>query len=190
MMRKKEIIKSSINVMYLKGYNDTSIKDITDAAGIPKSNFYSYFKDKESYAIEALEYYSTEIDPERKLIMQDETLEPLTKIKEYYKLGIENLIKKDLKYGCFAGNLAQEMGDVSQEISKAVADINAKAVLEIHKILLQAYENDESKNDDDLKMLGSFIISSWQGTMVRMKMGADSSVLYEFYIMLTKTLLK
>ena len=45
--KKNRIINSSIHLMYLKGYNGTSIKDITDAAKIPKGSFYNYFKDKE-----------------------------------------------------------------------------------------------------------------------------------------------
>ena len=56
-MRKDEIIKASIDLMYLKGYNGTSVKDITDAAGIPKGSFYNYFEDKEQYAIDALHHY-------------------------------------------------------------------------------------------------------------------------------------
>ncbi len=56
--KKNRIISDSIDLMYLKGYNATSVKDITDAAGIPKGSFYNYFEGKEQYAIEALKYYS------------------------------------------------------------------------------------------------------------------------------------
>ena len=56
-VKKNEILKKSIEVMYLKGYNGTSVQDITDAAGIPKGSFYNYFKNKEHYAVDALRYY-------------------------------------------------------------------------------------------------------------------------------------
>ncbi|MCF7958558.1 MAG: TetR/AcrR family transcriptional regulator [Phycisphaerae bacterium] len=51
---KDEIINASIRLTHFKGYKDTSVKDITDAAGIPKGPFYGHFEDKEHYALDAL----------------------------------------------------------------------------------------------------------------------------------------
>jgi TetR/AcrR family transcriptional repressor of nem operon len=188
--RKNEIIRASIGLMYLKGYNGTSVKDITDAAGIPKGSFYNYFKDKEQYAVDALLYYQSDMSNEKMQLLTNKDLKPLERIKEFFKYGIKNLIEKELKYGCFLGNLTQEMGDVSEVISKTSAKINNEIVLMIYKNLVEAHENKELKKEVDLKVLASFIISSWQGTLVRMKMSADKSVLDDFYTMLNEELLK
>lgn len=188
--RKNEIIRASINLMYLKGYNGTSVKDITDAAGIPKGSFYNYFKDKEQYAIDALVFYQSDMGSEKMLLLTDKNLKPLDRIKEFFIYGIKNARENELKYGCFMGNLTQEMGDISEAISKTSAKLNNQIVQKIYKNLLEAYENKELKKDIDLNMLASFIISAWQGTLLRMKMDADETVLDNFYTMLTEDLLK
>ncbi|WP_320047594.1 TetR family transcriptional regulator C-terminal domain-containing protein [uncultured Ilyobacter sp.] len=189
-MRKDEIIKASIDLMYLKGYNGTSVKDITDAAGIPKGSFYNYFEDKEQYAIDAIHHYYDN-NPVYKIILStNKDLEPLERIRNFFEQGIQNAVEKELKYGCFIGNLSQEMGDVTESISKAAADITKEIVLQVYKNLLEAHEKGDLKSNVDLKSLASFIISSWQGSLVRMKMSANKTALDDFYTILNEVLLK
>ena len=189
-MRKDEIIKASIDLMYLKGYNGTSVKDITDAAGIPKGSFYNYFEDKEQYAIDALHYYYNNNPVHKILLSTNKELEPLERIKKFFEKGIQNAVKKELKYGCFIGNLSQEMGDVTESISNAAADITKEIVLQVYKNLMESNEKGDLESKVDLKTLASFIISSWQGSLVRMKMAANKTALDDFYTILTEILLK
>ena len=122
--------------MYLKGYNGTSVKDITDAAGIPKGSFYNYFKDKEQYAVDALNYYYFELRKEHTSILRNQNLEPLDRIKEFYKCGISKLEEQDLKLGCFVGNMTQEMGDISERIADTAAKLYSEIEPQIHKNLI------------------------------------------------------
>lgn len=188
--RKNQIINDSIELMYLKGYNGTSVKDITVAAGIPKGSFYNYFADKEQYAVDAIDYYYTEMGKERFALLEDKNLKPLDRIKEFYKQEIGQLEEKGLKFGCFAGNLTEEMGDVSKPIAKATAKFHNQIVEKIHKNLMEATKDGELEKHKDLNVLASFIVSSWQGSVLRMKVANDRSVLDEFYIILNEYLLK
>lgn len=178
--RKKEIIKNSIKLMYLKGYNATSVKEITDAAKIPKGSFYNYFKDKEDYALEALDYYNYDMVRESVLILTDKKLKPLTRIKEFFKDRIQFLKDEKFKYGCFVGNLTQEMGDVDELIAKKTSEISSELELTIYKNLVEAKESKDLKLEIDLKLLASTILSTWQGALVRMKMDSKKSVLDDF----------
>ena len=188
--RKNEIIRTSINLMYLKGYNGTSVKEITDAAGIPKGSFYNYFKDKEQYAIDAINYYEQYLTLKASEILTNKDLKPLDRIKEFFKLSIKNLREKNLKYGCFVGNLTQEMGDVSQLISNAASKVDETKARLIKENLLEAYQNKELKKEIDLETLANFILNSWQGALVRMKMNSNKGPLDDFYSVLCNTLLR
>ena len=188
--RKNEIIRTSINLMYLKGYNGTSVKEITDAAGIPKGSFYNYFKDKEQYAIDAINYYEQYLTLKASEILTNKDLKPLDRIKEFFKLSIKNLKEKNLKYGCFVGNLTQEMGDVSQLISNAASKVDETKARLIKENLLEAYQNKELKKEIDLETLANFILNSWQGALVRMKMNSNKGPLDDFYSVLCNTLLR
>lgn len=188
--RKNEIIRTSINLMYLKGYNGTSVKEITDAAGIPKGSFYNYFKDKEQYAIDAINYYEQYLTLKASEVLTNKELKPLDRIKEFFKLSIKNLREKNLKYGCFVGNLTQEMGDVSQLISNAASKVDETKARIIKENLLEAYQNKELKKEIDLEILANFILNSWQGALVRMKMNSNKRPLDDFYSVLCNTLLR
>jgi len=188
--RKNEIIRTSINLMYLKGYNGTSVKEITDAAGIPKGSFYNYFKDKEQYAIDAINYYEQYLTLKASEVLTNKELKPLDRIKEFFKLSIKNLREKNLKYGCFVGNLTQEMGDVSQLISNAASKVDETKARLIKENLLEAYQNKELKKEIDLEILANFILNSWQGALVRMKMNSNKRPLDDFYSVLCNTLLR
>jgi|ASRP01.1.fsa_nt_gi TetR/AcrR family transcriptional repressor of nem operon len=188
--RKNEIIRTSINLMYLKGYNGTSVKEITDAAGIPKGSFYNYFKDKEQYAIDAINYYEQYLTLKASEVLTNKELKPLDRIKEFFKLSIKNLREKNLKYGCFVGNLTQEMGDVSQLISNAASKVDETKARLIKENLLEAYQNKELKKEIDSEILANFILNSWQGALVRMKMNSNKRPLDDFYSVLCNTLLR
>ena len=188
--RKNEIIKASIDLMYLKGYNGTSVKDITDAAGIPKGSFYNYFKDKEQYAIDAINYYDQHTTSKITGMLTNKDLKPLDRIKEFFRLGIETVKERGLKCGCFVGNLTQEMGDVNELISAAAAKVDGTKVGLIQKNLLEAYQNGEFKKKRDLETLANFILNSWQGALVRMKMDSNERPLDDFYTVLCEIILK
>ena len=49
----EQILEAGLEVMFLNGYNGTGVKDIVEAAGIPKGSFYNYFESKEDFALQA-----------------------------------------------------------------------------------------------------------------------------------------
>lgn len=189
-IKKNEIIKKSIDVMFLKGYNGTSVKDITDAAGIPKGSFYNYFEDKEHYAVDALHYYYHETSKYRFDILEDENIKPLERIKNFYKNMITEFQDSGFKLGCFVGNITEEMSDTSTIICKVTDDIHKDIVKKIHSCLMEACEFNEFESAIDIKKLSNFIVSSWQGSLLKMKASKNRDDLDDFYEVLVEVLLK
>mgnify|MGYP000132608583 CR=1 FL=1 len=56
---KEDIINAGMELMLLRGYGGTGIKEITDKLGIPKGSFYNHFKNKEIFGLEVLDHYMT-----------------------------------------------------------------------------------------------------------------------------------
>lgn len=188
--RKNEILNASIKLMHLNGYNGTSVKDITNAAGIPKGSFYNYFDDKEHYAVEALQYYFFEMQKNKVSLLTDNTLEPLERIKKFYREGIANLKTNQQKYGCFIGNTSQEMGDISDSIAEAIVQIFDYQENTIYNNLVEAKVKNQLSTKTDLRRLASFILSSWQGALLRAKVMRNNNALDDFYNFLNEELLK
>lgn len=190
-IRKEEIIQKSILVMFEKGYNGTGVKDLTDAAGIPKGSLYNYFSNKEDYAKEAINYYYNKMSKKQFDILSDRNRNPLDRIKDFYHCMIDDFTNSsEYNLGCFVGNLTQEMGGVSDVLREVTNNIHNDIVSKIKDCLLEAVENNDMKESKNLDNLSEFIVSSWQGTLLRMKASNDSKILDDFYIVLTEVLLK
>ncbi|MGV8982194.1 TetR family transcriptional regulator C-terminal domain-containing protein [Clostridium sp.] len=190
LINKEKIIKNSIRVMYLKGYNATSVKDLADAANIPKGSFYYHFKTKEEYAIEALNYYINDLGFEKFSLLDDTQVEPIDRIKKFYLSKIENMKSENYKLGCFVGNLSQELGDVNLEISEATDKIHRDTSNKILKCILEARDSSDFKPVFEPTMLADAIINNWQGALVRMKSSRDSQPLDDFFQVLEGVFLK
>src|SRR5437870_3897626 len=114
-LKKDYLIDAGLTVMATRGYNGTSIKDIVDAAEVPKGSFYTYFKSKEDFAIAALEKVADERMQKGRKLLSDRDIAPLERLTLYFTESI-NRIEAELNGGCFIGNMCQEMSDSSEAI--------------------------------------------------------------------------
>ncbi|MEN6348675.1 MAG: helix-turn-helix domain-containing protein [Syntrophomonas sp.] len=63
---KSSILEAAVRLFSEKGFDGTSVKDITDAAGVPKSLFYHYFKSMEELFLDIIQAGSNVISPGKK----------------------------------------------------------------------------------------------------------------------------
>lgn len=190
-IKKQEIIKKSIHVMFRNGYNGTSVKDLADAAGIPKGSLYNYFENKEDYAKEALYFYYKEMGRDRFNILKDKSLKPLERIKNFFAFmikGYDEVSRCGL--GCFIGNLTQEMGGVSELLGDVTNEIHSEIVDKIKSCLAEAVEKGDLTRVKNIDTLADFILSSWQGSLLRIKSSKDKKNLDNFYEILVEVLLR
>lgn len=177
--------------MFENGYNGTGVKDLTDAAGIPKGSLYNYFANKEDYAKEALYYYYREMSMEQFNHLVDVNQKPLDRIEMFYATMIKDFTdESNCKLGCFVGNLTQEMGGVSEVLREATCEIHNEIVSKIKNCLEEAQGKGDMPSGRNVDILAEFIVSSWQGALLRIKATNNKKILDDFYIILTEVLLK
>ena len=75
-LKKDHLLDAGLKVMATRGYNGTSIQDIVNAADVPKGSFYTYFKSKEDFAIEALEKVTEERMIQNRHLLNDRSIPP------------------------------------------------------------------------------------------------------------------
>lgn len=190
-IKKQEIIKKSIHVMFKNGYNGTGVKDLADAAGIPKGSLYNYFENKEDYAKEALYFYYNEMSKVQFDVLADKNLKPLDRIKNFYGTMIKDFEdESNCKLGCFVGNLTQEMGGVSELLREVTDEIHSDIVRKIKSCLEEAVEKGDLVKGKNIDLFAEFIVSSWQGTLLRIKASKNKEILDTFYKVLVEVLLK
>lgn len=116
--KKLKIMDAGLALMKLNGFHGTSIKDITQRAGIPKGSFFNYFESKEDFTQKIIEAYADGAAERAIEILSNKRMLPLNRIKKFYKANTTYLIEElQFKEGCFMNTMCQEMSDVHQEIS-------------------------------------------------------------------------
>ena len=83
--KKDHILWAGLEVMKIQGYNGTSVKDIVDAAGVPKGSFYNYFDSKENFAVEALEAAASANFQQMRAQLHDVTVAPMERLKNLFE---------------------------------------------------------------------------------------------------------
>ena len=166
---KNRIIETGAEIIHLRGFNNTGIQEILDAAGVPKGSFYNYFRNKEEFGLQVIDYFGEQFPRMIKGILDDDSLSPLNTLRGILEWFMEFFKSKDYAYGCPIGNLSQEMGDLSpafREKLKTAMDV----MVEIYaKILTKALATGEISAELNPHETACFIVSSWEGALVHMK---------------------
>lgn len=173
---KLAIIERSLELMYIKGYSGTSVKEIADAAGIPFGSFYIYFKSKEDYAVEAINRYSEVICKSVNQILYDKSYSPIVRLDILFSSIIDHFTKKEkFRKGCFASNICSEMGDISRPIGNAADKYYKTLTKSFHECLLEAQEKGEISSSHNVEQLSEFIIIGLEGSLIRMKVSKNEN---------------
>jgi len=174
---KTRIIEAGSEIIHLKGFNNTGLQEILDAAGVPKGSFYNYFKSKEDFGLEVVDYFVNYFNQLAKSVFEDSSIASLEKIRVILDSFIEFFKSKDFAYGCPIGNLAQEMGDLSPKFRQKLKDALDSMVGWYCKALQEAKDAGQLGENTDVKETAYFIVSSWHGALVHMKIEKSPSSL-------------
>ncbi len=167
---KEKIIEEGTRVLLEKGYNGAGLKEILDAASVPKGSFYHFFKNKEDFGIQALEHYSDAFKPLLQTHLLDSEAAPLKRINLFFEAMIRYFdAEKHCKGGCLVGNLAQELADTNTPIRHCIMQIMASWNRYFVECLEQARSRGELPASIDIEQLVEFIMNSWEGALVKMK---------------------
>jgi TetR/AcrR family transcriptional repressor of nem operon len=163
------ILETGAEIIHLKGFHHTGIQEILNTAGVPKGSFYNYFKSKEDFGLQVIDYYVDFFSMISGEILDEKTLSPLAKIDKLLKWFIDFFKSKDYAYGCPIGNLAQEMGDLSPEFREKLK-MAIDAMIDLYAgLLTEAQGSGEVSKGLDVREAARFIVSSWHGALMHMK---------------------
>lgn len=164
-----KIIEAGARIMHHKGYHHTGIQEVLNTAGVPKGSFYFYFKNKEDFGLQIIDFFNNMylgmIDP----ILKQTDLDPLEQIEKILDYYISLFRELDYQCGCPIGNLSQEMGDLSPAFGKKLTE-SVELIAGVYRDLLNKAGNAGLVSGDlDTASMAEFIVTSWQGALIKMK---------------------
>jgi len=190
-IKRRLLIREGYKLMRVKGYQATSIDEIVNNLKIPKGSFYYYFKNKEDYSLEVLEYYINVVLRRIEKTLTDPMISPKQRVIKLYSDYIDNYTNHGGSvYGNFASNMQHDLGEKNQQITDTVANY----FLEIKKLhincLNQARRAGEIERSQDVEKIAKLIIYSWEGAVLRANITRNIKPLFIFRELIRDFILK
>jgi TetR/AcrR family transcriptional repressor of nem operon len=171
---KASILKAGAQIVHQKGFNATGLQEILAAAGVPKGSFYHYFRSKEDFGLALIDYFAAYLKDLKDRFYEDPTLSPVDKVRRLFRWQAESFLRSGFHGGCPIGNLALEMGDCNEKFRKKLHRVFADMKKTMAAHLEQASKQGEISRSIDVPEAVDFILSSWEGALMQMKVSKST----------------
>jgi TetR/AcrR family transcriptional regulator, transcriptional repressor for nem operon len=163
------LLAAGLDLVHARGFAASGVKDITDAAGVPKGSFYAYFPSKEAFAAAILEHYWSDIET-RLLPILDEDGLAQERITRFFHALADEHEAGDFLLGCLIGNLSLELGGSSEpartELTRILDGWNEALAACVRS---GQADGGDIGADLDAGELASLLIEAWEGAALRGK---------------------
>jgi len=175
---REEVVAAAQDQFHRRGYNGCGVKDVTDAAGLPKGSFYSYFSSKEEMALETLDRYGIGREFGR---LKTGDASPLARLRAHFVFLGEDVHRTGVDYGCMLGNFASDTATHSPVLREAVAGGFSRWINEVTDVLREAVELGELPDSQDVGLLARVLVRSWEGTLLHAKVTGGTRPMADFF---------
>src|SRR5438132_9746113 len=175
-----KILSAGLQVMFRSGYQGASVRDICAAAGVPQGSFTNHFRSKEAFAGEVLDRYFDYLRGLARQTLNDETLTPRQRLKRYLDIITDNLERDGWKLGCLIGDFSLEASPQSKFLRKRLDTIFEQWRTPFASCIAAAQAAGEVNSDFAPTELAEFLLASWQGAILRMKVERGPAALERF----------
>jgi TetR/AcrR family transcriptional regulator, transcriptional repressor for nem operon len=163
---KEKLLADGLRLVHERGFGASSVRDITQAAGVPQGSFTNHFASKEAFGLEILERYRAMTSAAVRATLRNDRLPPLDRLRSWIDGQLSYLRKDDMRRGCLYGNLSAEASEASDAIRFRVASVFAENQASVAYCLEAAIEAGELAPKTDVQELAGFIVSSLQGAIL------------------------
>ena len=177
---REKIIATGVEMIAVSGFNATGIDAVLKAAGVPKGSFYHYFGSKENFGIEVINLFAERYAQKLHEFFDDHDVAPLERIRNYLEQSIEHLTGENFSKGCLIGNLGQELADQNERFRDRLAEVFCDWLELFADCLRQAQEAGALSPKLDAHRLASFLLSGWEGAILRAKVMRSPDPLRQF----------
>ena len=187
---KEAILDAGLKAMFRTGYHGTSVRDVTAAAGAPQGSFTNHFRSKEAFASEVLDRYFGNTRDLVAEALQDSTLTPRQRLRRYLDIITDRLEADAFGRGCLIGDLSLEAPGSSEVLRERLVAIFAEWRVPFAACIREAQASVEIAADFPPEELADFLLASWQGAILRMKVERNGAALERFKTIAFQTVFK
>lgn len=173
---REQIVTAGLAALHGKGFNATSVQDITEAAGVPKGSFYNHFESKDALGAEVVQRYRAAAEA-RRAVLKDSKLAPLLRLRRYFEALNSIGAESGYSIGCLLGNFGSELSGQSPLIRGHVAAAFDHWGVDVAAVIAEAQRAGDMSKDLAPKAIAAFLVNAWQGSVMRAKVEQDRAPL-------------
>ena len=170
------IIDKTAPLFNTKGYNGTSLNDLTEATGLTKGSLYGNFENKEEIAV-AVFYYSMERVREASRHKMDKASSSKDKLLALLDFYAQYVFSSPIPGGCPLMNNAVEADDQHPFMKKAVASEIKRTIDGITGLLAKGKKDGEFKSSINEKEIANLFFCSIEGAIIVSRVSSSDAAM-------------
>ena len=187
---REDILNAGLKVMFQAGYKGATVRDICAAAGAPHGSFTNHFHSKEAFAQEVLDRYFANLQGTVKKALEDTSLSPRQRLKRYLDIISGVLAGDKWNRGCLIGDFSLETTSQSKLLRRRLEAIFHEWRAPFASCIAEAQATGEIDSTFDPTELAEFLLASWEGAILRMKVERGPAALERFKKIVFQTVFK
>jgi TetR/AcrR family transcriptional repressor of nem operon len=187
---REPLLDAGLRVMFRKGYIGSGVRDIVAEAGVPQGSFTNHFRSKEGFAREVLDRYFEQTKLLVHEALDDRTSSPRDRLRRYTDIVTERLEGDGFARGCLIGDLSLEAPGHSERLRERLAEIYEEWREPFAACIAEGQAAGEIDSTFDPTELAEFLLASWEGAMLRMKVERTPAALERFKAIAFETVFK
>lgn len=153
-------ISRAMDVFWKKGYNGTTMRDLTEAMGISSSSLYNTIGDKHQLFLKSIKYYTeSRMAAARKQLQPIKS--PLKAIEKFILSSVYAITNEP--NSCLAIKTTFEVATTDEQVQKIIKADNEFTYNLLIDLVGKAIEAKEIKVSQDAEMLTDYIINHFTG---------------------------
>ncbi|MBZ0146607.1 MAG: TetR/AcrR family transcriptional regulator [Pseudorhodoplanes sp.] len=184
------IIEAGLKVMFRQGFHGAGVRDIVAAASAPQGSFTNHFASKEAFAVEVLDHYFDYVKGLVSKALDDKTLTPRARLRRYLDIITGKLETARFKRGCLIGDFSLETAQESELLRGRLVAVYKEWITPFAECIEEGQRAGDIPSDFPPRELADFLLSSWQGAILRMKVERSEAPLRRFKTIVFATVFK
>ena len=171
-------LEKALQAFWFRGYQATSIQDLTHEMSINRASLYNTYGDKHALYVAALDRYS-----DRMISGWMKTLtcshSPRAAIRQIFQDAVVNSINDEQRRGCLIVNAAVELSAHDAEVDNRVARNLNQLEEAFHDALCRLQQAGGIHQGRDIRALARFLVNNLEGLFVMAKATPDRELLQD-----------
>lgn len=174
---KRKLLHKAMVLFWEKGYERTSLKDLEGAFGLKPSSIYNTFGNKQTLFLSVIDRYLDEVIAGRIGEYLNQTPNAIDDLEMFLRSAVGYLMADKPRFGCLLTNTAIETIHLTEDIEQKVQEGLAQLQDAFGNELVRAQQTGDLKPDQDVDVLATMLLASYQGVLVLSRLRVSDEML-------------